>query len=75
MFKYGESMDVQERQFLERCIGKKMKVIQKDGFTKFGLCQGYSESSLFLLFDDGSEVALALSDLIEKRIIGDVKDE
>jgi hypothetical protein len=61
-------MDEQERLFLEKCIGKNLRIVQKDGFIKSGLCRGYSEISLFLEFNDGSEVAIALDSILEKKI-------
>lgn len=58
-----------ERDFLEKLIGKKIRIIQKDNFTKIGICRGYDERFLFLEFNDGSDVAVSLDNIIEIKIL------
>jgi len=38
----------------ERFLGKKVKVVQKDGFIKHGILKEVSEGFIILEFNDGS---------------------
>lgn len=45
---------MQDNNFLEQFIGKRVRIIQKDNFTKVGYFKGYDESLIYLEFFDGT---------------------
>ena len=46
---------------LDGLVGKRIKVVQKDGFVKFGVFEDYDDKFLYLRFEDGEKVAIAWS--------------
>jgi len=47
----------------EKYVGSKVKVIQADGWIKYGMCVGSEDKFLLLKFKDGRVVSLS-SDII-----------
>ena len=55
--------------FLDNLKNKRIRIVQKDTFIKSGLCRGYDERFLFLEFNDGSDIAISLDNIIEIKVL------
>ena len=45
---------MEDSNFLEQFVGKRVRIIQKDDFPKVGYFKGYDQSLIYLEFFDGT---------------------
>lgn len=51
-------------------LGKKVKVVLKDTFLKYGILKGYNEKFIFLEYDDGVNSSIAIDQIKEIVVLG-----
>jgi hypothetical protein len=55
----------EKNRFLDSLLKKRVKVVQKDGFIKNGILDGYDEEFIFLIFSNGNKVAIRRDGVME----------
>ena len=61
--------DLKDNKFFDSIKGKNVRIVQKDGHTKFGLCKDFDSNFVFLKFNDGSDVAVSIDNIVEIKIL------
>jgi len=63
-----------EENFLNKLVGKKVRIVQIDSFTKDGVLEGFDDRFLFLRFSDGSISLIQIDKIIEIKGVDNEKE-
>jgi hypothetical protein len=59
---------------LDNFIGKKVKIVLKDSYLKFGIFRGYNPNFIFLEYDSSQNSSIAIDQIKEITILKELKE-